>query len=709
MATTDAIIGTKASPIVTGGRVARGINRLILAEWLLLIILLAALLVGGFWRGWRTLSSEFPNNYLVARLHYVGIPVDRVYEWTWLQRQNDRLGVRDGLVSFAPNPPTVELPILPLAGLSPLGAKRVWLIANLGFLALALWMLHEVTTLGWRRVLLIALLCILPLQMTFRYGRYYVLVLMLICAAHYALQRGWNMASGLCIAIAAAMKLFPALFVILFLLRRNWRALAGFVVGVAGLTGASLLIFGAEVHRVFLYEVVPQISRGDWIAPYYLPRGTFITLWSRLFLREPELNPSPWIHSPLLYALAQALTTTVLVMSFVIVGKQRMSRTSLPWAAMVPLVLLVCSTAGDDYPCLLIFTTILACGALWSEGNRSQVVAIVLIYVVVCAPIPERVVNWFPLLRLLLLTALYLLLLSAMKQGQRLRIEKRWWLAGAALVLLLALANLRSASGRDEDYARRLTTNLPGYRAANPVATQGRVYFADMQPHGYAIGVYDHGQSAILPQNGEAFSLAASANGPLYSEVNRRDSEIVRILPPIADVAEKGLFDGQEPALSPNGQWIAFIREKQGRNSAWLASTVSPSAPQMLISEADQPLELTVDDDGNVIASGGKVSDPRLLQVNRATGQVKDLSDIAGPGRYPAISPDGRRLAYSRRDKGFWHVVVHTFANGTEQQVTHGSCNMTGPFWRDGRTLLYATDCGRGVGLNSIAQVELPD
>ena len=50
------------------------------------------------------------------------------------------------------------LPMLPLTGFTRRCVRRVWLICNLGFLALALWILRRVTNLSWRRLLLLAFL-----------------------------------------------------------------------------------------------------------------------------------------------------------------------------------------------------------------------------------------------------------------------------------------------------------------------------------------------------------------------------------------------------------------------------------------------------------------------------------------------------------------------------------------------------------------------
>ena len=230
------------------------------AEWTVTALLLVTLVKGSFMQGWSSLRNEFPDYYLAAALPRHGIPLDRVYEWPWFQRQNDRLGVSDGLVSFAPNPPSSVLPLVPLTALSPLPAKRVWLVLNLVFLGASLWLLSRVTSLGWRRLLLISLLCVVPLHFTFMFGRYYVLILLLFTAAYYASYHGAEWNSGLLLSAAAVLKLFPALFVILIVWKRNWRALAGFLVGTALFVGISLIVFGVEVHRVFVVEILSQRS-----------------------------------------------------------------------------------------------------------------------------------------------------------------------------------------------------------------------------------------------------------------------------------------------------------------------------------------------------------------------------------------------------------------------------------------------------------------
>jgi hypothetical protein len=682
-----------------------------IVEWVLLASLLATLVGHSLLPAWRNLNSEFPNYYLAAALYRERIPLDRIYEWTWFQRQNDHLGVRDGLVSFAPNPPTLILSLVPFTTLNPLAAKRVWLVLSLCFLLASLWMLGHVTSLNWRRLGLISLLCVLPLHIGFLFGRHYVLILMLICGAYYASRLNSQRTSGAMLGTAAAMKLFPALFVILFIGKRNWRAVIGMALSAAAITALSLLMFGVEVHRVFLNEVLSQASRGDWLGPYALSQNSFITLWSHLFLIEPELNPHPLIDSPMLYAVAQAASVTLLVFSFLLAfrGNERGHSASLGWATFVILVLLLSPTTGGDYGCLLIFTAIVGCDAMLATGKKIRALILLLLYVVACAPVPHRISNWFPLSQLLATTGLYVLLLYTAGAGRKAVSGRRWLMAGFISVAFLTLYNLQTVRNRAEDFGRRLPGPSTGYRSANPVSTKEGVAFTEMQPRKYGAVLLKETIFREIPMSGDALSIAGAGTIPvLYSELTGHQSLITRL--PIAEPRSdiETLTEGQEPALSANGKWLAFVREEPGQSSGWRLATDSKNLPLMVLPSSYHVLDVTVTSDGDVIGAAGRTSDPHLFVVRHRTGEVVELTELPHPARYPSVSPDGNRLAFSRRDRGFWHLVIHDFASGREQQLTHSSCNAVSPSWENSSTLLYATDCGRGVGLSAIARIALP-
>src|ERR1700722_2700513 len=550
-------------------------------EWFVLAALAVTFIGHSFVPAWRTLKSEFPNYYLTAELYHKGIPLDRVYEWTWFQRQNDHLQVREGLVSFAPNPPSSILPLLPLTRLKPLAAKRVWIVSNLVLLALSLCALRNTTRLGWRRLVLITLLCTLPLRTDFLFARYYVLILFLICIAYYASCRNKHWAAGAAWSIAAAMKLFPAIAVILFMRKRNWRALTGFLIGALTLGAISLGLFGAEIHQVFVREVLSQASRGDWLGPYSLSQNSFVTLWSHLFLMEPELNPTPLINSPILYSLAMAITVTLLVFGFLlsIKGDDSPHAEALRWASLLPLMLLLSTFSSSDHSCILIFTAIVGLDVLLATGNSKKAVVFLALYVIAAAPIPRRMTDWFPH-RLLAISALYAFLLYGQWDDRTKQHARRWWVVGLMSVMVLVIYNYRLAD-HTEDFSRRMPVGTHGYRVANPIPVGNGVGFTEMSTGKYRPIRLTNGRASDMWMPGDALSVAGSPSCALfYSELAGQRSFLVKI--PSAGVSET-ISEGQDPTLSANGKWLAFIREEQGVRTAWLLQTSSSIAPKLVL------------------------------------------------------------------------------------------------------------------------------
>ena len=678
-----------------------------IAEWTLLAILLAIFAGGGFVPAWRTLNTDFPNYYLAASLYHRGIPLDRAYEWVWFQRQKDYLNISQPLVGFVPNPPLCALPILPLSGLSPLAAKRAWLVLNLGFFVLALELLRRVSKLPWRRVALISLLCVVPLRANFLVGQYYILILLLICAAYYASCLGHRLTSGMFLAAGASLKLFPAFFLLLFVWRRDWRSAAGLILGVAVFAAISVALFGAPVHWVFLFEVLPRALHGDMVGPYSLQWNSFSALWHHLFLFEPELNPSPLLNSPALYALAQATTAVMLLLSFLLVtSDNRAKRTvALEWAALVSLLLLISSMPSSYHYCVLIFTGVIAVDELLKIDDKRKALVFILLFAFACVPVPGRIARLL-LPRLCGTLALYALLLLALSSGKSFRIRGKWLAPAVVVIAVLAISNLSSVRNRAEDFGRRLSNVSTGYSASDPVAIGDRVVFTEMLDEKYAAMSWQDGEVREVPFSGDVLSIGGNENSPVgYFEQVTGQSSIMRLSLTSSNPIPEHLFAGQRPAVSSDGRWLAFIREEHGRAAVWLMDPESQRTAQLIGNGAPNILDVSVTSEGDLFAAVGPVSEPHLALVRRSTGMVEPLTGIAGPARYPAISNDGKRLAFSRRKWGSWQLVVRDLATGAEQQLTHTACNATLPSWEGANTLLYATDCGRGFGLSAIARV----
>lgn len=681
-----------------------------LVECALLVVLLGLFVWHAFIPAWRSLNSDFPNYYLAGLLYRRGVPLERIYEWTWFQRQNDELQVRPGLVGFAPNPPICALPIAPLTFCSPLAAKRIWLLMNVGFIALALALLRSVTSLGWRRLSVASLFCIVPLHSNFQLGQFYVLLLLLICGSYYMSCNGRQFVSGVLAAMAAIFKLFPALILLLFLWKRNWSAVAGFVCATVLLAGISVTTLGWGVHAVFLSEVLPQITRGDWLAPYDLWRNSFTTLWSHLFLYEPQLNPSPLISSVALYIVAMATTGTTLLLGFVLASKseKEQATSALEWAALIPLCLLLSTTTGSYHPTVLIFTAVVGIDALLAQAKPRLAIALFLAFVIACSPIPAVIYARLPL-RLITIAALYVLLLYEMRKRSSCRPLSYQILFAAVIVfVVLAIANGRSQRLRAEDFSRRLDFAWSGLRASNVAPVTGGLAMIDMQQTKYTPILVRNRVTRNIWVAGDALSLAGNNELPwLYVEVTGIRSTIERLEVERTEATEIPVFNGHDPAVSADGRWLAFLRDKEGVPEVWVTQSPSPDLPRLALPASYDPLEVSVSPTGDIVAAVGPARSPHFVIVKPGAGVAESMA-IAGAVRYPALSPGGNRLAFSRRERGSWHLVVRDIATGVERQLTHAPCNTISPVWQDSRTLLYVSDCGRGVGLSAIARIVLP-
>src|SRR5262245_22585398 len=185
-------------------------------EGLLLVVLVGLFIGRALLPAWRSLNTDFPNYYVAARLYSAGSSVSRIYDWIWFQRQKDHLGIERRIVAFVPHPLYTALPILPLASMPPLKAKRYWLVINLLLLAFSGILLHRMTTLGGLRIAVLMLLAIEPLQKHFLYGQFYVVVLALIVSSFWFYLNDWRIASGVALALASALKIFPILLLFYF-------------------------------------------------------------------------------------------------------------------------------------------------------------------------------------------------------------------------------------------------------------------------------------------------------------------------------------------------------------------------------------------------------------------------------------------------------------------------------------------------------------
>ena len=282
---------------VRGHRSARSTAAwIVIVEWMLSGLMAVYFGVHTLPAAWKTLNTDFPNYYLTARLARQKSETSRIYEWIWLQRQKDHQDIDQRIVGLVAVTPFSSLAVWPFAVMPPLAAKHCWLILNIALVMAVAVLLRSLIRQPWRRIVLVAALSV-PLNKNFLYGQYYVSLLFVFTLACWCYVHQKRFLSGVLIGLGFGLKLFPLLYLGYFLRKRDFKALAGGVIGSAAAAISSIAVFGWQANHVFFNQVLPWALRGEGLNPYDLSSGSITTLLHRLFIYEPQLNPSPPIYA----------------------------------------------------------------------------------------------------------------------------------------------------------------------------------------------------------------------------------------------------------------------------------------------------------------------------------------------------------------------------------------------------------------------------
>jgi Glycosyltransferase family 87 len=66
--------------------------------------------------------------------------------------------------------------------------------------------------------------------------------------------------AGALIALGVLFKVYPVILLAFFVLKGRWRGLLGFTLGMLAYNGVAVAVMGWEMHRQYLFEVIPRIG-----------------------------------------------------------------------------------------------------------------------------------------------------------------------------------------------------------------------------------------------------------------------------------------------------------------------------------------------------------------------------------------------------------------------------------------------------------------
>jgi hypothetical protein len=532
-------------------------------------------LATAFRSGWRRAETDFPNYYTAAVLMRKGLPVREYYDWTWFQRQMNYAGIERQLGGYQPQTPLTALPLVGLASFAPQTAKRVWLAINFAFLGLTVWLLARVTGFRTEQMVLLTFLGFGSLYSNFLYGQYYVFLLFLLTLAFYSLDKGKAAASGFISGLAFALKLYGGPLLLYFVVKKNWRAVAGFVVAAACGAAVAIAVFGWQDVHFYATQILPRALEGEIIDPYNSGNGTMATLLRRLFVPEPELNPHPLWNAPVVFFFLQpfvGLLTLAATLLGLLGERAGFERRDFAWF-LIAILLLSTNTASYTFILLLLPISLLL-----ADADVAERIFLVAAFFALCFPLRPGWSAAFP--KLWVLLAVFFVVGRHYWRS----LSPRLVVAAVIVAALLAAADARrhavSYAAEPGQRHERIAVEKNALFSSSPAVSTAGLFYQSIGDDRYILRWLHDGKIEELAFEGHAFHpVAPTADGPIYFELVAHGTSTTMVFDPMTRTVTPGLLpDSSGPtdsAVSPDGKWIAFETARAGPKQIWVRNVVS--------------------------------------------------------------------------------------------------------------------------------------
>jgi len=285
----------------------------------LVVLLLVVGLIGFAWQAIRPLvfntnMYDFNSYYISAYATQKGLDP---YDTDTLQLLAKELGVPK--VTEYRYPPFNTLMFLPLSYLPYPAAVLLWRILNLALIALAVWLIWKTLSLPLdaETVLVIGLILFTfdPLIYNLAIGQINLLILFLLTGVAYAWTRQRQILAGVLLALAASIKVAPAVLFLYFLWKRGYKLVAAGISAMIAFAAIAFLALGEQPTRKFI-AILAAFAQEDnaWIA-----NQSWRGFLSRLFVGDEyvhALYPAATLERALYYAGALALVVLTAVIIY---------------------------------------------------------------------------------------------------------------------------------------------------------------------------------------------------------------------------------------------------------------------------------------------------------------------------------------------------------------------------------------------------------
>jgi hypothetical protein len=227
-------------------------------------------------------------------------------------------------------PPFHVILLLPFAPLGYEKARITFLLLNNLLLFSSLAIILKAGRAKWPTLpqFLLALLLVFtlePIHVSLQLGQVDFVILFLIAVTFWAYKGGRNIMVGVCLALAAMIKLSPAVLIIYFLWKREFSIFVSAVITALMVGILSWLMVGSEAIMFFSTSILPALLKGSAFFQNQSLNGFFSRLFADpgLYYSLQEFPSIPQVRT------LSTLASLALVAMGAFVTRKRISRNSL--------------------------------------------------------------------------------------------------------------------------------------------------------------------------------------------------------------------------------------------------------------------------------------------------------------------------------------------------------------------------------------------
>lgn len=342
------------------------------------------------------------------------------------------LGYEHLFGSFAPNTPFLALVFLPFSMLSLASAKLVFNGISIVLFLLSIWRLTSFYKIKPMHVALLAVVFFIPIKNNLLFGQVYFLLFFLLGESWLSYKKGQFKMMAFLLGFAILLKIFPALLMLIFLFKKEFKTLLYTAISCVILLLISVYFSGLEVWIYCIKVVLPKASNGEIATAFVDNYQSVLMFFKRWFVFDAVENPEamPAISS-LFPAVMVGFKIVILAIGFYIT--QKVSRALWVFSYWI-IAMILLSPYGSTYTFILLIFPYLALSKS-KLPHKEKVFFAFLLLLINNLPLSWFKLSSFPFsyIRLIFLSLFFLSFVSIVYK------KINWKIVGLAFVIPFAL------------------------------------------------------------------------------------------------------------------------------------------------------------------------------------------------------------------------------------------------------------------------------